>query len=447
MMFTMQEPFYGILLSSMIRKPSKTVGTIGVCRTGNVFTLLYDEAWVKSLTVNQALTVLKHEVLHLAFNHFSIWEDENPISAVQKMRNIAADLEVNGYLDADMVKSCKGCLASDFGWNNQEGTREYFSRLVDLAEKQKENENKNKNKDTIPTNPTSDPEDCDTEPDDSDEEQCNSTASSKVNSPSKSNSQEDTEAVSAAASGSQPDDELPKDIEEKGKCFDDHSEWPKCTAEEAQQLVETIDSLLDFAAQEVEKSCGSIPSEMVGRIEKIRKKPKPVADWKRYFRRYLGNEFTELLRKSKKRESKRFPDAAGNRHQRKSNILVAIDTSSSVSMPEYKEFFGQIKTLTSRANFHVVECDARIQHEYDYRNAPNEILHGGGGTSFQPPVDMFLKNRKLYDALVYFTDGYATIPADTPKDTIWVISSNGDQSSRKRYQVNGAKVAFIPKHN
>jgi len=72
------------------------------------------------------------------------------------------------------------------------------------------------------------------------------------------------------------------------------------------------------------------------------------------------------------------------------------------------------------------------------------MLHGGGGTSFQPPIDLFLKDRRKYDALVYFTDGEASIPSNTPKDTLWVISSKGDKD-RAKYRVNGASVVFIPK--
>ena len=114
-------------------------------------------------------------------------------------------------------------------------------------------------------------------------------------------------------------------------------------------------------------------------------------------------------------------------------------------MPEYQEFFGQLGTLRSTANFHVIECDSRIQHEYEFKNTPNTTLHGGGGTSFSPVVDYFIEHKRVYDALVYFTDGEAPIPHNTPKDTLWVISSKGDQKDRKRYRVNGASVAFIPK--
>jgi len=229
--------------------------------------------------------------------------------------------------------------------------------------------------------------------------------------------------------------------------FDDHSMWPsEMSEEEMENLNQVIDDMLVFAAEEVEKGCGSIPGELVGKITDIRnkKKPKPVTDWKKYFRRYIGNEFSDVIKKSRKRESKRFPDAAGNRHKRKSHILVAIDTSGSVSMPEYREFFGQLRTMRKDVSFHVVECDTKIQFEYDFNGTIREELHGGGGTDFQPPVDMYLANRRKFEGLVYFTDGGAPIPNNTPKETLWVVSSQGDHN-RARYKVNGASVVFIPK--
>lgn len=236
-------------------------------------------------------------------------------------------------------------------------------------------------------------------------------------------------------------DELPETL-------DDHSEWPSGDTEsDTENLRQQVEDLLLSAAEETEKGCREVPGEMKGTVEAIRERrvPKPVANWRRYCRRYLGNAFSDTLRKSNKRLSKRFPDSAGTRRQRKSLVLVAIDTSGSVSMQEYLEFFGQLKTLSRHADFHVVECDSAIQHEYDYRGKPNLTLHGMGGTSFQPVIDLYRQNMKKYDALVYFTDGYASIPGNTPKSTLWVISSRGDQKDRRKYTVNGCSVAFIPK--
>ena len=432
MLFTMQEPFYGIILSSLDRRPKPGMGTAGVGRSGNTFVLYYDPQWIESLPIDTALQVCRHECLHLAFNHFSLWEEDANCQHEQDVRNIAADIEVNSYIDKSKLDSKsrnEWIFADQFGWQEKEGTREYYSRLKQQEREEQEQQAQAQQ----PTQPCNGGQG-------GQQGQSQSTAAAQGNT-SGNGATNGTQAQSNGSGNAKS-----KSFLDELKPMDDHSMWPKCdTHEQAESIQQVIDTLLDFAAEECEKGRGEVPGEIAGRIEKIRKKPKPVADWKRYFRRYLGNEFTEFIRKSKKRESRRFPDAAGNRHRRKSHILVAIDTSGSVSMPEYREFFGQIKTLTATADFHVVECDARIQHEYDFKGRPNEVLHGGGGTDFQPVVDLFNQDRRKYDALVYFTDGYCDIPKNTPKDTLWVISSEGDQKDRNKYKVNGASVAFIPK--
>jgi predicted metal-dependent peptidase len=436
MMFTMQEPFYGILLSSMERIPNSTVGTIGVTRSGNVFKLFYNPAFMAPLPIDTQLTILKHECLHLAFNHFSIWEDNNVSSEERELRNWACDMEVNGYLDKSKLKTLSPVLASLFNWPDQLGTLEYYKRLKQTASQPQSQQQQAQQ----PQKP------------------CNGGQGGKQQSQSQQQNQpqqqpgnpsQSTQNPQMASNGGAPaltDSSIPQALKDKCSQFDDHSQWPVCGNETEQQIMQQIiDDMVDFAAEECEKGRGAVPAEMKGRIDSIRnkKKPKPAADWKRYFRRYMGNEFTEFIRKSKKRESRRFPDAAGNRHRRKSHILVAIDTSGSVSMPEYREFMGQIRTLYATADFHVVECDACIQHEYDFKGKIPEELHGGGGTDFQPVVDLFNKNKRKYDALVYFTDGYCPVPNDTPQDTLWVISSKGTDN-RKPFRKNGASVVKIP---
>ena len=443
MLFTMQEPFYGIILSSMERIPYEKVETLGVTQSGNVFKLLYNPAFIATLTVDQTLELLKHEILHLAFNHFSLWGDGKPSENEAKMRNIAADMEVNGYLNKSVLRPLNLVLAENFGWEDQLGTREYYNKLQNRANPPQRQTAQNSNKPCNGGQGGSNPSkgSSNNSSDDSDEQDTGS---------GHNQGQDSTEQYSGPSGASNPVPQQPDNLSSvmsgKGEQLDDHTLWPYGDSQEQiQNMTQQIEDMLVMAATEVEKSCGNIPGEMRVRIEEIRKKrPRPVADWKRYFRRYLGNEFTEFIRKSKKRESRRFPDAAGNRHRRKSHILVGIDTSGSISMPEYQEFFGQIRTLTASADFHVVECDAVITHEYDFKGHPNMNVHGGGGTSFCPVIDKFIAERKKYDALVYFTDGEATIPRNTPKETLWVISSKGDQSDKKRYKVNGASVVFIP---
>ena len=458
MMFTMQEPYYGILLSSMNRVPTPKIPTMGVGRSGNVFRLYYNPEFVQKLDIDTTLELIRHELLHVAFNHFALWEREPDSEEEQLLRNYAADLEVNCYLNIDKIKGLQPLTCDKFGFPRKQGTREYYKLLLQLAQqKQQQAQAQNPNQPCNGGKGGSDNQQQNSNNQDEQNEQGGQSGQSQQNqnngtngSPTSSQQNNGT-GEGEASQGRKPNqisqntiDEMMEGVDD----IDDHSQWPDDMSPEEQELVQQqIEDMLVFAADEVEKSRGNIPGEMVGKIEAIRnkKKPKPVADWKRYMRRYMGNEFSEFIRKSKKRESRRFPDAAGNRHRRKSHILVAIDTSGSVSMPEYQEFFGQIKTLTAVADFHVVECDAIIQYEYDYRGKPNMVLHGGGGTAFEPVINLFNQDKKKYDALIYFTDGYCSIPKDTPKDTLWVVSSQGDQSSRKKYQVNGASVAFIPK--
>ena len=442
MLFTMQEPFYGIIMSSMNHYPLKEVKTMGVGRDGNVFQLAYNPEFVDSLSLDCALECLKHEALHIALNHFTLFDDdESKLSEDEHfIRNAAMDMEVNSLLNKSKLSELKPIYPSDYGWENSAGTREYYKRLKAMVDQQQQQAQQ-------PQQPCNGgmggPQG---QPVQSNQNQQNKQQKQNKNQGQAGNGNEPAQqGQPGAGNQSNPQPKPAKDIIKSG--FDDHSKWPQCTPEEAELIQQQIDTMLVFAAEEVEKNCGTIPGEMRMKVESLRKKPKPVADWKRFFRRYLGNEFSELIRKSRKRQSKRFPDAAGNRHQRKSNILVAIDTSGSVSMPEYQEFFGQISTLKQTTNFHVLECDTRIQYEYDYNGRPNMELHGGGGTSFQPVMDYFIANKRKYEALVYFTDGYCNIPDNTQKDTLWVVSSSGDQSDRSKYRVNGASVVFIPKKN
>lgn len=440
MMFTMQEPFYGILLSSMDKNPvsEQICPTLGVCRSGNVFRLMYNPAFINNQSVDSVLELLKHETLHLALDHFFVLQDKRT-DGNDDLINIAADCEANSYinkskLDKDILAG--GAFAEKFGLPEKLGAREYYDLLVQQAQSQKQQAQQS-------------------------QQSCNGgqggqpgqsgqsgRGQNQQQNQAQNNQQQSSSNQSQSGNNSGGGNNSGQNQESQSQNnnrtgLDDHSKWPtEDDGESAESIQQAINSLIEFAADEVEKNCGSIPSEVVGRVEAIRKRPKPVADWRRYFRRFLGHEFSDQIKKSRKRESARFPDAAGNRHKRKSHILVAIDTSGSVSMPEYKEFFGQILTLRDRATFRVLECDAKIQHEYEFTGKIHETLHGGGGTDFEPVTTYYQERRKLFDALVFFTDGGASIPNNTPKETLWVISSRGNHE-RSRYLKNGASAVFI----
>ena len=141
MVFSMQEPYYGILLSSMKREPSNNTKTLAVGRTGSVFRLLYNPSFVESLPLDTAIECLKHEILHVAFYHFSLFEDIPNDPGIPYLKNVAADMEVNGYLNKNNFKGVSPVFASDIGMNDRMGAMTYFKELLKQAnQKQKEEE-------------------------------------------------------------------------------------------------------------------------------------------------------------------------------------------------------------------------------------------------------------------------------------------------------------------
>ena len=225
---------------------------------------------------------------------------------------------------------------------------------------------------------------------------------------------------------------------------DDHSSWDKefkeCSDAEKQLIQNQINSQIKTAAEQTMKMRGTIPAEMKAIVDELFK-PKPrVFDWKAYFRRMLGSIYDINIKKTRRKESIRFPGAAGIKHKKKVSILVAVDTSGSVNDEELKDFFSEITYIyKAGARITILECDAAISANYEYTGKWTGKVHGRGGTDFQPVIDYYRKNIKDYAALVYFTDGMCSIPNNIPRDTIWVITSAGDH--KKEYP---GRTLFIP---
>ena len=228
------------------------------------------------------------------------------------------------------------------------------------------------------------------------------------------------------------------------KTKDDHSQWGKdfheCSNAEKQLIQNQINNQIKTAAEQTIKMRGTIPAELQEIVNELLK-PKPrIFDWKAFFRRMLGSIYDINIKKTRRKESIRFPGAAGIKHKKKVSILVAVDTSGSISNKELEDFFSEITYIyKAGARITILECDARISANYEYTGKWNGKVHGRGGTDFQPVIDYYRNNKKDYAALVYFTDGECSIPENVPMDTIWVITSEGDHN--KEYP---GRTLFIP---
>ena len=85
----------------------------------------------------------------------------------------------------------------------------------------------------------------------------------------------------------------------------------------------------------------------------------------------------------------------------KKNILVAIDTSGSVSSDNLVEFLGQLLHIHKTGHeVTVMECDAKITNIFKYKGDKEIAITGRGGTDFQPAIDYFNQHIQTYNTLV-----------------------------------------------
>ena len=377
-----ENPFYGLFLLGLSKVINRSVETACVRKRGINCELVINPDYWETQDDTQQLNLLCHEVYHIVFQHMFLW-DSFPNKDIL---GLATDCEVNSYL-----RNLDNSWVVPSIWNlpEKQGTKFYYEEILKQDPPQQQQQQSN-----------------------------------------------------GGGSGDSQDN---KDGMPQTK--DDHTQWGKdfqeCSDAEKQLIQNQINNQIKTAAEQTIKMRGTIPAEMKEIVDELFK-PKPrIFDWKSYFRRMLGSIYDINIKKTRRKESIRFPDSAGIKHKKKVSILVAVDTSGSVNDDELRDFFSEITYIyKTGARITILECDAKITANYEYTGKWTGKIHGRGGTDFQPVIDYYRKNMKDYAALVYFTDGECSIPDNVPRDTIWVITSEGDHT--KTYP---GRTLFIPSKN
>lgn len=208
---------------------------------------------------------------------------------------------------------------------------------------------------------------------------------------------------------------------------DMHASWEEfdnLSESEKKLLKAQAEYQLKEAAEECLKSQGHLPGEIAQIYKRITEVTPSKFNWRAYLRRFAGNSYVVETKLSRKKLNKRYPDAPGMKFKPKKHILVAIDTSGSVSNDELVEFFNEIRHIhKTGTEITVLQCDTQINSIEKYNPKKDVKVQGRGGTEFDPVLDYYNKNSKVFTCLVYLTDGecYTTI---TPRGRmLWVISS------------------------
>ena len=358
----LEQPFYGLFLIGLNKEFGKAVPTAGVSRQNINYKLVINPDFWNSLSNDHRKGLLWHEVLHIVFDHINLRNSYGDF----RLFNIAADCELNQYIPQHLLPE-GAILPSTFPELNlklKAGTDYYYNELL------KDQENNNGNGD-----------------------------------------------------GSLQDllDALgDEDMHETWKEFDNMSEAEKrlMTAQAEYQIRE--------AAEEVIKARGYLPGEISNIYHRITNPEPPKFDWRKYIRNFIGNSYQVETRTSRKKFNKRFPDFPAMKFKPKKHILVAIDTSGSVSDTEVKEFLNEIYHLhRAGTELTVAQCDTEIRDISKYNPRKDITIYGRGGTEFDPILEYYNSNTHIYTSLVYLTDGECTTSITPRGKMLWVISTNG----------------------
>lgn len=116
----------------------------------------------------------------------------------------------------------------------------------------------------------------------------------------------------------------------------------------------------------------------------------------------------------------------------KLEIVVAVDTSCSISEEDFQKFFSEIvNTVNGFPNYKLtlIQCDCEIQNVQEFskdkpfcRNT-QITLKGRGGTDFTPVFE-YIKEKKIQPkVMLYYTDGCGAYPEKKPEyPVIWLLT-------------------------
>lgn len=359
----LKEPYYGFFLIMLNKVWRSNLPTAGVSKHNINYQLAINGEFWNSLTDMHKMGLLKHELLHIAFGHLTSFSSFSN----KKLANVAMDMEINQYIEDSWLPE-GGIRIEDYEdlkLDKKAGCRYYYDQLLRLQDEKDKN----------------------------------------------------------GTTGNQGMDKLLDDIANGD--IPDHSTWEEfedMTDAEKKLIEKQVQKILQDAKEQTVKKRGNVPGEIEGLIV-VEEITKPKFDWKGYIRRFTGVSTKVFTKKIRRKENRRYEDNPGLKIKMRQHMLLAIDTSGSVSDTELKEFMNEIHHIYKQGvDITVIQCDTSIRSIEPYKGKNEIKVFGRGGTEFDPVLDYYNANLKKYTSLVYFTDGECYTSVKPKSKVLWVLS-------------------------
>ena len=437
-----RETYYGYFLMNMSFKVDFKANVIaGIVLNEYPPVFISNPLLLCKFSLKEIIYIICHEIEHVILNHPAEMIKENPKNNpdIAMRFNYAADASVNDRLNHDIFKNKlaymsfpEGCIdsiafAKTFNLNNvlpNESYKYYFSLINDT----------NDEKASSPLNSAlamaakKDAQDSDSDSNSGQGEEAEASGDEKGDKSGQGKgkpTEDDTDGSGAGQNGQKEQDD---EVVTANNCGDVSThQWecgsdPEVAQELAKEFVNEAHEMMSAEAR------GLLPAEFISQIEFFNKPPK--ISWEKILKKYVGTisaDYRKTRMRLNRRQPERF-DLSGKMNEKVLKIVVAIDTSASMSDEMISRVFDEIFGILSKKKYEltIIECDARIERWYRARNRSEvqKSVKGRGGTAFTPVINFINKDRYYRDALlIYFTDGFgeSAIPKPRTYRNMWVI--------------------------
>ena len=171
------------------------------------------------------------------------------------------------------------------------------------------------------------------------------------------------------------------------------------------------------------------PSFVKDLLDKIKQSK---VEWQDVLRRFIGGDNSEdysFRRVHRKTYHSYGMFAPSSEKIGVGDIVVAIDSSGSVSQDELSQFLGEIQAINEDmkpTSITIITCDSQIRNvqRFEQGEPIDKInISGRGGTCVQP-VFRYLEDENVqFNTLVYFSDMYINdYPKEFDKPLLWIAS-------------------------
>ena len=211
------------------------------------------------------------------------------------------------------------------------------------------------------------------------------------------------------------------------------------------------DSIMSETINDIVRSIKDWGSLAGGISEQIVASSRPRIDYRKILNSFRASVISTKRCLTRMRPSRRYGfQQMGSKFDFTTGLLIAVDTSGSISSEMLEYFFGVINRFFKYGikTIDVIQFDCELHGEAVTLNKTvvKTDVSGRGGTSFQPVIDYASEYRKEYDGLIFLTDGYApepVLPKYFPLKIAWICEDRHSYDRHHEWMRKCGKVCYM----